>query len=79
MTLRTGAVLRHPHGDFMGNLLWPGELPPEHLAALPATLLAITAKSYRASPFIATTGLKLPLTADKVFTKHMQPWAPGGV
>lgn len=29
-----GAVLIHPLGDFIGNLLWPGELPVDHLAAL---------------------------------------------
>lgn len=51
MIARTGAILVHPHGDVMGNLLWPGELPAEHLEALPGALAAIRAKGYWASPF----------------------------
>lgn len=47
----TGAILVHPHGDVMGNLLWPGELPAEHLEALPGALAAIRAKGYWASSF----------------------------
>lgn len=68
MTFKTGAILSHPHGDFMGNLLWPGELPPEHLAALPAALLAIRAKGYWASPFPEGDGVTFkpvePATLD---------------
>jgi hypothetical protein len=46
-----GALLVHPDGDFMGNVLWPADLPADHLAALPAALAAITARGYFASPF----------------------------
>jgi len=49
--LRTGAVLIHPSGDYMGNLLWPGVLPAEHREALPAAIAAISAQGYWASPF----------------------------
>jgi len=35
---RTGAVLIHPSGDNMGNLLWPDVLPVEHCKALPAAI-----------------------------------------
>ena len=50
-TLRTGAVLRHPSGDYMGNLLWPGVLPADQREALPAAIAAISAQGYWASPF----------------------------
>lgn len=49
--LRTGAVLIHPSGDYMGNLLWPGVLPGEHQEALPVAIAAISAQGYWASPF----------------------------
>lgn len=49
--LRTGAVLIHPRGDVMGNLLWPGSLPPEHQEALAAAVTAVTERGYWANPF----------------------------
>ncbi|MBM7405077.1 MULTISPECIES: hypothetical protein [Sphingomonas] len=50
-TLHTGAVLSHPSGDYMGNLLWPGVLPADQREALPAAIAAISAQGYWASPF----------------------------
>lgn len=68
MTFRTGAILSHPHGDFTGNVIWPGEPPPEHLAALPAALLAISAKGYWTGPFPEGDGVTFkpaePATPD---------------
>lgn len=71
MTKRTGAVLVHPHGDHMGNMLWPGELPAEHLAALPAALIAIRAKGYWASPFPEGDGVTFKPTENTSFAPHM--------
>lgn len=54
---RTGAVLLHPRGDYMGNLLWPGALPSEELAALSAAVDEIRARGYWASPFPEGDGI----------------------
>jgi len=68
--LRTGAVLIHPSGDYMGNLLWPGVLPAEHLEALPAAIAAITANGYWASPFPEGDGVTFKRYGDA-------PYDPG--
>lgn len=62
-----GAVLLHPHGQCSGNLLWPGSLPTDHLAALPAALAAITAKGYWASPFPEGDGITFNSTGDRPY------------
>ncbi|MFG1270451.1 hypothetical protein [Xanthobacter versatilis] len=48
---RIGAVLIHPRGDHMGNLLWAGVLPADQAAALAASIAAVRAQGYWASPF----------------------------
>lgn len=48
---RIGAVLIHPRGEHMGNLLWPGVLPADQAAALTASIAAVRAQGYWASPF----------------------------
>lgn len=48
---RIGAVLIHPRGDHMGNLLWAGVLPADQAAALAASIAAVMAQGYWASPF----------------------------
>lgn len=48
---RTGVVLIHPSGNYMGNMLWPGVLPAEQREALPTAIAAISAQGYWASPF----------------------------
>lgn len=48
---RIGAVLIHPRGDHMGNLLWPGVLPADQATALAVSIAAVTAQGYWASPF----------------------------
>lgn len=53
----TGAIMIHPRGDVMGNVLWPDALPPEHLAALPAAIANLTAQGYFASPFPEGDGI----------------------
>lgn len=64
----TGALITRPHGDFTGTVIWPGELGPEHLAVLPASLIAIRAKGYWASPFPEGDGVTFkpvePATPD---------------
>lgn len=47
----TRAVLIHPSGDYMGNLLWPGMLPAEQCEALSTAIASISAQGYWASPF----------------------------
>jgi hypothetical protein len=71
MTERTGAVMIHPHGDFMGNMLWPGELPAEQLAAMPAALTTIAAKGYWASPFPEGDGVTFKPTANTTSDPHV--------
>ena len=66
--LRTGAVLIHPSGDYMGNLLWPGGLPAEQHEALPAAISAISAQGYWASPFPEGDGV--------TFQRNNTPYDP---
>lgn len=72
--LRVGAVLIHPSGDYMGNLLWPGVLPAEQREELPAALATISARGYWASPFPEGDGVtfkrygETPYEPDAAFT-----------
>lgn len=63
-----GAVLIHPSGDYMGNLLWPGVLPQEHREALPVAIAAISAQGYWASPFPEGDGV--------TFKRYDTPYDP---
>jgi hypothetical protein len=64
---RIGALMVHPHGDYLGNVLWPAELPAEHLVALPGALAAITARGYWASAFPEGDGITFSQTGDAAY------------
>ncbi|WP_316206850.1 MULTISPECIES: hypothetical protein [unclassified Bradyrhizobium] len=64
---RVGAVLIHPNGDVNGNILWPGVLPVEHRAALPAAIATITTRGYWANPFPEGDGVTFKRERDKSY------------
>lgn len=70
---RTGAVLIHPSGDYMGNLLWPGVLPAEQREALPAAISAISAQGYWASPFPEGDGVTFQRNSETPYDPDAAP------
>lgn len=64
---RIGAVLIHPRGDNMGNLLWPGALPADHLTAVSGSVAAVTAQGYWASPFPEGDGITFKRYDDESY------------
>ncbi|MCY1646651.1 HEPN domain-containing protein [Caulobacter sp. SL161] len=52
-----GALFIHPHGDYSGNLLWPGELPPSLMSTLSSALEEVRARGYFASAFLKGDGV----------------------